>query len=87
MTPTTSQVNLGHTIQTTDLIVQLVLKFYPIYRVEKAFMTTSMQDNSFREMDGVPLALTSAGMYLQHTTMSVKDYPQIYQDLWESLHK
>lgn len=36
-------------------------------------------------MDGLPLAITSAGAYLERSAMSTQDYLELYKGSWASL--
>ena len=38
-----------------------------------------------KELDGLPLALSAAGAYLEHVTMSFSDYLQLYKSSWSKL--
>jgi hypothetical protein len=38
-----------------------------------------------KRLDGLPLALATAGMYLNQTTDSFSDYLQLYNDSWNDL--
>ncbi|THV53236.1 hypothetical protein BGAL_0056g00340 [Botrytis galanthina] len=40
-----------------------------------------------KELDGLPLALSTAGVYLEHVTTSFSDYLQLYKTSWLQLQK
>ncbi|KAM0164160.1 hypothetical protein ACHAPG_000911 [Botrytis cinerea] len=39
-----------------------------------------------KELDGLPLALSTAGIYLEHVATSFSDYLQLYKTSWLKLH-
>ncbi|KAJ5118395.1 Disease resistance protein [Penicillium atrosanguineum] len=40
-----------------------------------------------RQLDGLPLALATAGAYLEQTSISCTEYLQLYRESWQQLHK
>jgi tetratricopeptide (TPR) repeat protein len=40
-----------------------------------------------RELDGFPLALATAGAYLEQVSISCKEYLQLYSESWQRLHE
>ena len=38
-----------------------------------------------KELDGLPLALSTAGVYLEHVTTSFSDYLRLYKASWLTL--
>ena len=40
-----------------------------------------------QELDGLPLALATAGAYLDQVMMSLSDYLRLYKELWAKLQK
>jgi hypothetical protein len=38
-----------------------------------------------KELDGLPLALSTAGVYLEHVTTSFSDYLRLYKTSWLKL--
>jgi hypothetical protein len=40
-----------------------------------------------RELDGLPLALATAGAYLDQVAISLSDYLRLYKQSWAQLHK
>lgn len=38
-----------------------------------------------KELDGLPLALSTAGAYLEHVSMTLSDYLWLYKALWLNL--
>ncbi|KAJ5365664.1 Disease resistance protein [Penicillium concentricum] len=40
-----------------------------------------------RQLDGLPLALATAGAYLEQVSISCTDYLQLYRESWQQLHE
>ncbi|KAH6658616.1 kinesin light chain 1 [Truncatella angustata] len=82
-----SQVDIGHRIQ--------IKKLESIYDCLKVLSETSgrtipLDDMDAKglveELDGLPLALATAGAYIRHAAITVSDYLRLYQSSWARLH-
>ncbi|KAI0107085.1 hypothetical protein GGR51DRAFT_517343 [Nemania sp. FL0031] len=82
-----SQVDLGHRIQ--------VKKLESLHDSLEILATTSGRDGLdtdigakrlIEELDGLPLALATAGTYLRHVPIRLADYLRLYNESWVRLH-
>ncbi|KAI1858502.1 uncharacterized protein JN550_012635 [Neoarthrinium moseri] len=82
-----SQVDIGHRIR--------IQKLESMDDCLKILSTTSDRDVSHKdadarrlveELDGLPLALATAGAYLRHVPVSLSDYLRLYKSSWARLH-
>ncbi|KAH6658642.1 hypothetical protein BKA67DRAFT_591492 [Truncatella angustata] len=87
ITTRSSQVSIGNQIR--------IKKLDSINKSLQILSTTSgrydLQDDVYarnlaKELDGLPLALATAGAYLRRVSISFEDYLRLYKDSWVRLH-
>ncbi|RYC54279.1 hypothetical protein CHU98_g11933 [Xylaria longipes] len=86
VTTRSSQVNLGHMIR--------IRKLESLDDGLQILATTSGRDiatdidaeSLVKELDGLPLALATAGAYLRRVSIGFADYLRLYKESWERLH-
>ncbi|RMZ81359.1 hypothetical protein DV738_g2165, partial [Chaetothyriales sp. CBS 135597] len=79
ITTRSAQVNQGRRIH--------VQKLPNIHEGLEILSNTSQRENieNVKELDGLPLALSAAGAYLEHVTASFSDYLRLYKASWSKL--
>ncbi|KAH9203501.1 P-loop containing nucleoside triphosphate hydrolase protein, partial [Leptodontidium sp. 2 PMI_412] len=83
ITTRSSQVKLGHPIQIRKLgDVRDSLEILSTVSRRQELISDPDAVNLAKELDGLPLALATAGAYLDQTTRSFSDYLRLYRESW-----
>ncbi|KAK5110510.1 hypothetical protein LTR85_001000 [Meristemomyces frigidus] len=88
ITTRSSQVRIGQCIPTQKL-TDVVENVEILSSMSRRDLST--EDESVlalvRRLDGLPLAIATAGAYLDQVTITVADYLRLYETSWRELHK
>ncbi|KAH7016474.1 uncharacterized protein B0I36DRAFT_298830 [Microdochium trichocladiopsis] len=81
-----SQIDIGHHIR----LEKLESQYESLQILSKASGRNGLQDDGdaqelVRELDGLPLALATAGAYLKRVPISIRKYLRYYQESWARL--
>ncbi|KAI1322531.1 kinesin light chain [Xylariaceae sp. FL0255] len=88
VTTRSSQVDLGHRIQIKKLeSLDDSLRILAKVSNRNDATTDACAKELAEELDGLPLALATAGAYLRNTSTSFSDYLRFYKQSWERLHE
>ncbi|APA15328.1 hypothetical protein sscle_14g100980 [Sclerotinia sclerotiorum 1980 UF-70] len=85
ITTRSSQVKQGIRIHVQKLDVREGLEIVSNMSGRKGIEKDSDAIALVKELDGLPLALSTAGVYLEHVTTSFSDYLQLYKTSWLKL--
>ena len=82
-----SQVDMGHSIRvrklgSIDESLEILLTTSRRYNLEYDLDARNLVE----ELDGLPLALATAGAYLRRVSTTFREYLRLYKQLWVSLH-
>ncbi|KAI8948859.1 hypothetical protein F4801DRAFT_591546 [Xylaria longipes] len=87
VTTRSSQVNLGHMIRIRKLeSLKDGLQILATTSGRDSLATDIDAENLVKELDGLPLALATAGAYLKRVSIGFADYLRLYKESWERLH-
>ncbi|KAH7016508.1 uncharacterized protein B0I36DRAFT_254347 [Microdochium trichocladiopsis] len=78
ITTRVSEINIGHHIR----IKKLESEQESLQILSKTSGRNGLQDDLARKLDGLPLALATAGAYLKRVPISTRDYLRDYQESW-----
>ncbi|KAI1108081.1 kinesin light chain [Nemania sp. NC0429] len=86
ITTRSSQVKIGHGIRMQKMQnLEDSLEILSTTSKREASMEDPDAVNVAKQLDGLPLALATAGVYLEQTSTTFKSYLQIYTDSWGRL--
>ncbi|KAH8193514.1 hypothetical protein TruAng_012320 [Truncatella angustata] len=82
-----SQINIGHLIRIKKLeSMDDNLKILSIASGRDGLQDDMDAKELIKELDGLPLALVTAGAYLRRVSISMGDYVRLYEKSWARLH-
>ncbi|KAH6646122.1 kinesin light chain [Truncatella angustata] len=82
-----SQVDIGHRVRVTKLeSVEDSLEILSTTSGRRCLGDDMVVRDLVETLDGLPLALATAGAYLRHVPVSFSDYLRLYQGSWARLH-
>ncbi|KAH9906436.1 hypothetical protein F4778DRAFT_649008 [Xylariomycetidae sp. FL2044] len=86
VTTRSSQVSMGHTINIRKLeSIHDSLQILATASGRKSLKTDVDAESLVKELDGLPLALATAGAYLRRVPIDVADYLRLYRKSWAKL--
>lgn len=87
ITTRVSQSNIGHVIRVKKLeSVDNCLEILSLTSDRDNLRNDADAKSLVSKLDGLPLALATAGAYLKRTSVSLSDYRRLYETSWERLH-
>ena len=87
ITTRSPQVDMGHMIRIKKLeSIDDGLRILATTSGRACLATDVDADSLVRELDGLPLALATAGAYLRRVSISFADYLRLYKESWPGLH-
>ncbi|KAI1297975.1 kinesin light chain 1 [Xylaria venustula] len=87
VTTRSSQVDIGHRIRIRKLeSIHDSLQILATTSGRECLITDANAKMLVEKLDGLPLALATAGTYLRHVSISFAEYLRLYKESWERLH-
>ncbi|KAH8660954.1 hypothetical protein BGZ60DRAFT_530945 [Tricladium varicosporioides] len=88
VTTRSSEVEIGHLIQVTKLVdIRDCLRILLNTSRREGLMDNVDATKLAKKLDGLPLALVTAGAYLKQAAISFADYLRLYEKSWAKLQK
>ncbi|KAH8593059.1 hypothetical protein B0O99DRAFT_743067 [Bisporella sp. PMI_857] len=88
ITTRSSEVEIGHLIQVTKLVnIRDSLEILSNTSHREGLMDNADAAKLARKLDGLPLALATAGAYLKQAAIGFSDYLRLYKESWMQLQE